>query len=115
MDAPFVEGEDNSLLDVLENDSTPATGGFSGVQRFIEEEIGALLALWQTSKPEVIKLAGLETVERRESAEHRWQVRIDQRKYAKSRQKPSISAQHNSNKLLKRYLVIWFGLFWGSI
>ena len=39
MDAPFVEGEDNSLLDVLENDSTPATDSVLEYKDSLRKEI----------------------------------------------------------------------------
>jgi len=46
MDAPFVEGEDNSLLDVLENAGTPGTDQeldyYESLRREIERSLGTL-------------------------------------------------------------------------
>jgi RNA polymerase primary sigma factor len=46
MDAPFVEGEDNSLLDVLENHSMPGTDSHleyaDSLRREIERSLGTL-------------------------------------------------------------------------
>ena len=48
MDAPFVDGEDNSLLDVLENDNTPSTDVHleysESLRREIERSLGTLTA-----------------------------------------------------------------------
>ena len=56
MDAPFVEGEDNSLLDVLENDSTPATDSVLEYKDSLRKEIERALGTLTDRQADVIKL-----------------------------------------------------------
>ena len=56
MDAPFVEGEDNSLLDVLENSSTPATDQRLEYKDSLRREIERALGTLTDRQADVIKL-----------------------------------------------------------
>ena len=56
MDAPFVEGEDNSLLDILENTNTPKTDAQLEYLESLREEIERSLCSLTERQKEVIKL-----------------------------------------------------------
>jgi RNA polymerase primary sigma factor len=56
MDAPFVEGEDNSLLDVLENSSTPSTDSKLDYRESLRREIERSLSTLTDRQCNVIKL-----------------------------------------------------------
>jgi RNA polymerase primary sigma factor len=56
MDAPFVEGEDNSLLDVLENSSTPETDAALEYMESLRREIERSLSTLTDRQCDVIKL-----------------------------------------------------------
>jgi RNA polymerase primary sigma factor len=56
MDAPFVEGEDNSLLDVLENDNTPGTDKSLEYSESLRGEIERSLNTLTSRQSSVIKL-----------------------------------------------------------
>lgn len=56
MDAPFVEGEDNSLLDVLENSSTPDTDAALDYLESLRKEIERSLSTLTDRQCDVIKL-----------------------------------------------------------
>ncbi len=56
MDAPFVEGEDNSLLDVLENSSTPDTDQELDYNQSLRREIERSLSTLTDRQCDVIKL-----------------------------------------------------------
>lgn len=56
MDAPFVEGEDNSLLDVLENTATPGTDAALEYQESLRREIERSLSTLTDRQCDVIKL-----------------------------------------------------------
>ena len=56
MDAPFVEGEDNSLLDVLENDNTPDTDKGLEYSESLRGEIERSLSTLTQRQSSVIKL-----------------------------------------------------------
>jgi len=56
MDAPFVEGEDNSLLDVLENSATPETDQALEYNESLRREIERSLATLTDRQCDVIKL-----------------------------------------------------------
>lgn len=56
MDAPFVEGEDNSLLDVLENNATPGTDEPLEYQELLRREIERSLSTLTDRQCDVIKL-----------------------------------------------------------
>lgn len=55
MDAPFVEGEDNSLLDVLENNSTPDTDKKLEYSQSLRTEIERSLSTLTERQAEVLK------------------------------------------------------------
>jgi RNA polymerase primary sigma factor len=56
MDAPFVDGEDNSLLDVLENSSTPKTDKKLEYSESLRKEIERSLSTLTERQMDVIKL-----------------------------------------------------------
>jgi RNA polymerase primary sigma factor len=56
MDAPFVEGEDNSLLDVLENTATPGTDSALEYRESLRREIERSLSTLTDRQCDVIKL-----------------------------------------------------------
>jgi RNA polymerase primary sigma factor len=56
MDAPFVEGEDNSLLDVLENEKTPDTDEELNYTQSLRQEIERSLGSLTERQCDVIKL-----------------------------------------------------------
>ena len=56
MDAPFVEGEDNSLLDVLENGTTPGTDTALEYKESLRKEIDRSLSTLTDRQCDVIKL-----------------------------------------------------------
>ncbi len=56
MDAPFVEGEDNSLLDVLENSGTPGTDTGLAYGESLRREINRSLGTLTDRQCDVIKL-----------------------------------------------------------
>ncbi len=56
MDAPFVEGEDNSLLDVLENKHTPGTDSGLEYRESLRREIERSLSTLTERQNDVIKL-----------------------------------------------------------
>ncbi len=56
MDAPFVEGEDNSLLDVLENTATPGTDSRLEYAESLRREIERSLGTLTERQCDVIKL-----------------------------------------------------------
>jgi len=56
MDAPFVEGEDNSLLDVLENGNTPGTDAKLEYLESLRREIERSLSTLTDRQKDVIKL-----------------------------------------------------------
>jgi RNA polymerase primary sigma factor len=56
MDAPFVDGEDNSLLDVLENTTTPATDAQLEYLESLRREIDRSLGTLTDRQADVIRL-----------------------------------------------------------
>ncbi len=56
VDAPFVEGEDNSLLDVLENSNTPNTDSKLAYRESLGQEIERSLSTLTDRQKDVIKL-----------------------------------------------------------
>ncbi len=55
MDAPFVQGEDNSLIDVLENQDSPRADGML-MNESLQKEIDRSLSTLTEREREVIKL-----------------------------------------------------------
>jgi len=56
MDAPFVDGEDNSLLDVLENNTTPETDAALEYKESLRREIDRSLSTLTDRQSDVVKL-----------------------------------------------------------
>lgn len=56
MDAPFIDGEDNSLLDVLENNSTPDTDAALEYKESLRREIERSLNTLTDRQADVVKL-----------------------------------------------------------
>lgn len=56
MDAPFVDGEDNSLLDVLENDNTKKTDSELEYKESLHQEIERSLSTLTDRQRDVVKL-----------------------------------------------------------
>lgn len=56
VDAPFVDGEDNTLLDVLMNDSSPATDQKLMSESLLTEIERALDALLQERERDIVKM-----------------------------------------------------------
>ena len=56
MDAPFIDGEDNSLLDVIVNTNTPATDVFLDYKDSLSREIDRSLSTLTDRQKDVIKL-----------------------------------------------------------
>ncbi len=56
MDAPFVDGEDNSLLDVLENNGTPTTDHALDYGESLSREIARSLSKLSPRQSDVLKL-----------------------------------------------------------
>jgi RNA polymerase primary sigma factor len=56
MDAPFVDGEDNSLLDVIENTNTPRADAFLDYNESLRNEIERSLSTLTDRQSDVIKL-----------------------------------------------------------
>ena len=104
VDAPFVEGEDNSLLDVIPNDDSPmADRGL--VNESLSTEIERSLQILTTREREIIKSffgIGCQEMTLEEIGERldltRERVRQIKEKAIRKRKKPSAS------KLLKTYL-----------
>jgi RNA polymerase primary sigma factor len=55
MDAPFVEGEDNSLLDVMTNDDAPGTDALL-TQESLAREVDRVLMQLHEREREIIKM-----------------------------------------------------------
>ena len=55
MDAPFVEGEDNSLLDVLSDDNTPITDG-TLIYESLQQEIERTLSTLTERESDIVKM-----------------------------------------------------------
>ncbi|HNR07026.1 MAG TPA: RNA polymerase sigma factor RpoD/SigA [Saprospiraceae bacterium] len=56
MDAPFIDGEDNTLLDVLENNGTPSTDSALEYRESLRNEIERSLGTLTDRQADVIKL-----------------------------------------------------------
>ena len=104
VDAPFVEGEDNSLLDVLPNDDAPSAGR-SLVNESLSTEIERALQILTPREREIIKSffgIGCQEMTLEEIGERldltRERVRQIKEKAIRKLKKP------NASKLLKTYL-----------
>ena len=108
MDAPFVEGEDNSLLDVLENDSTPATDASLEYKDSLRREIERALGTLTDKQAEVIKLyfgLGVEHPESLEDIGDKFGLTRERVRQIKDKAINKLRSTTRS-KLLKQYLGI---------
>ncbi|HRH99698.1 MAG TPA: sigma-70 family RNA polymerase sigma factor [Saprospiraceae bacterium] len=108
MDAPFVEGEDNSLLDVLENDSTPATDASLEYKDSLRREIERALGTLTDRQADVIKLyfgLGVEHPESLEDIGDKFGLTRERVRQIKDKAINKLRSTTRS-KLLKQYLGI---------
>jgi len=106
MDAPFVEGEDNSLLDVLENDSTPATDAKLEFKEALRIEIERALGTLTDRQADVIKLyfgIGVEHPESLEDIGDKFGLTRERVRQIKDKAINKLRSASRS-KLLKQYL-----------
>ena len=106
MDAPFVEGEDNSLLDVLENDSTPATDSKLEFKDSLRLEIERALGTLTDRQADVIKLyfgIGVEHPESLEDIGDKFGLTRERVRQIKDKAINKLRSASRS-KLLKQYL-----------
>ncbi len=106
MDAPFVEGEDNSLLDVLENGGTPNTDSALEYRESLSREIDRSLSTLTERQCDVIKLyfgIGVEHPMSLEDIGERFGLTRERVRQIKDK---AINKLRNTNrsKLLKHYL-----------
>jgi len=108
MDAPFVEGEDNSLLDVLENDGTPSTDSRLEYQESLRSEIERSLSTLTERQSDVIKLyfgIGIEHPMSLEDIGERFGLTRERVRQIKDKAINKLRSA-NRSKLLKHYLGI---------
>ena len=108
MDAPFVEGEDNSLLDVLENSSTPATDSRLEYKESLRREIERALGTLTNRQCDVIKLyfgIGVEHPESLEDIGDKFGLTRERVRQIKDKAINKLRSTTRS-KLLKQYLGI---------
>ena len=108
MDAPFVEGEDNSLLDVLENSSTPATDQRLEYKDSLRREIERALGTLTDRQADVIKLyfgLGVEYPESLEDIGDKFGLTRERVRQIKDKAINKLRSTTRS-KLLKQYLGI---------
>ncbi len=106
MDAPFVEGEDNSLLDVLENSSTPATDSKLEFKDSLRQEIERALGTLTDRQADVIKLyfgIGVEHPESLEDIGDKFGLTRERVRQIKDKAINKLRSASRS-KLLKQYL-----------
>ena len=106
MDAPFVEGEDNSLLDVLENDCTPATDSVLEYKDSLRKEIERALGTLTDRQADVIKLyfgIGVEHPESLEDIGDKFGLTRERVRQIKDKAINKLRSTTRS-KLLKQYL-----------
>jgi predicted DNA-binding protein YlxM (UPF0122 family) len=117
MDAPFVEGEDNSLLDVLENGSTPGTDSKLEYKESLRREIERSLSTLTDRQCDVIKLyfgIGVEHPMSLEDIGERFGLTRERVRQIKDK---AINKLRNTSrsKLLKNYLGLLFSFFFGVL
>ena len=108
MDAPFVEGEDNSLLDVLENSSTPATDQRLEYKDSLRRELERALGTLTDRQADVIKLyfgLGVEHPESLEDIGDKFGLTRERVRQIKDKAINKLRSTTRS-KLLKQYLGI---------
>lgn len=104
MDAPFVEGEDNSLLDVLTNDDIPMADK-ALVQESLREEIGRALESLNDRERKVVKAffgIGMPEMTLEEIGD---KYNLTRERVRQIKEKAIRRLRHNTkNRLLKSYL-----------
>ncbi|MCC6817217.1 MAG: sigma-70 family RNA polymerase sigma factor [Saprospiraceae bacterium] len=108
MDAPFVDGEDNSLLDVLENNTTPATDSSLEFKDSLRREIERALGTLTDRQADVIKLyfgLGIEHPESLEDIGDKFGLTRERVRQIKDKAINKLRSTTRS-KLLKQYLGI---------
>lgn len=106
MDAPFVEGEDNSLLDVLENNGTPNTDKALEYNESLRKEIERSLSTLTDRQCDVIKLyfgIGVEHPMSLEDIGDRFGLTRERVRQIKDKAINKLRSA-NRSKLLKHYL-----------
>ncbi|MEM0992450.1 MAG: RNA polymerase sigma factor RpoD/SigA [Bacteroidota bacterium] len=106
MDAPFVEGEDNSLLDVLENSTTPKTDQQLEYNESLRREIERSLSTLTDRQCDVIKLyfgIGVEHPMSLEDIGDRFGLTRERVRQIKDKAINKLRSA-NRSKLLKNYL-----------
>jgi RNA polymerase primary sigma factor len=106
MDAPFVEGEDNSLLDVLENNSMPGTDQHLDHMDSLRREIERSLGTLTDRQADVIKLyfgLGVEHPMSLEDIGDKFGLTRERVRQIKDKAINKLRAA-NRSKLLKNYL-----------
>ena len=106
MDAPFVEGEDNSLLDVLENSATPKTDQELDYNQSLRREIERSLNTLTERQCDVIKLyfgIGVEHPMSLEDIGEKFGLTRERVRQIKDKAINKLRSQ-NRSKLLKNYL-----------
>jgi RNA polymerase primary sigma factor len=106
MDAPFVEGEDNSLLDVLENNSMPGTDQHLEYADSLRREIERSLGTLTERQADVIKLyfgLGVEHPMSLEDIGDKFGLTRERVRQIKDKAINKLRAT-NRSKLLKNYL-----------
>lgn len=104
VDAPFVEGEDNSLLDVLTNDDIPSTDR-ALVQESLRDEIGRALEILNERERKVVKAffgIGMPEMTLEEIGD---KYNLTRERVRQIKEKAIRRLRHNTkNRLLKSYL-----------
>lgn len=106
MDAPFVDGEDNSLLDVLENSATPKTDQELEYLESLRREIDRSLSTLTDRQKDVIKLyfgIGIEHPMSLEDIGERFGLTRERVRQIKDKAINKLRGA-NRSKLLKNYL-----------
>lgn len=107
MDAPFVEGEDNSLLDILENTNTPKTDAQLEYLESLREEIERSLCSLTERQKEVIKLyfgIGFEHPMSLEDIGEKFGLTRERVRQIKDKAINKLRTSSSKSKLLKAYL-----------
>ena len=105
MDAPFTQGEENSLLDVIENDDLPSPDN-SLMSESLKTEIGRALSSLSEREAEVIKLYfGLETESAHTLEEIGARFNLTRERVRQIKEKAIRRLRHASrSKILRTYL-----------
>ena len=108
MDAPFVQGEENTLLDVLENQDTPQTDSML-INESLSEEIKRSLATLTEREREIIVLFfGLGTNHALSLEEIGEKFNLTRERVRQIKDKALQRLRHTSrSKILKSYLVLF--------